>query len=39
VVVESDDAEGIKKIMRAGTEWSEGLPLDASADLTERYTK
>ena len=39
VVVESDDVEGIRSIMREGPEWSQGLPLDASADLVERYTK
>lgn len=39
VVIESDDAEGIKKIMIDGPSWAAGLPLGASADLSERYTK
>jgi DNA polymerase len=39
VIVESDDLEGIRRIMKTGPDWSEGLPLDASADLAERYTK
>jgi len=39
VIVESDDLEGIKEIMKTGPDWADGLPLDASADRVERYTK
>lgn len=39
VVAESDDLDGIKKIMETGPDWSDGLPLDASCDLVMRYTK
>lgn len=36
---ESDDAEGIREIMRTGPAWAEGLPLDASASMLHRYRK
>lgn len=39
VVVESQDKGGIREVMRTGPAWAEGLPLDASADITARYTK
>jgi DNA polymerase len=39
VVVESDDIEGIVKIMKDGPTWAKGLPLNASGIITERYTK
>lgn len=39
VIVESDDSEGIRTIMKNAPAWADGLPLDASADLSERYTK
>jgi DNA polymerase len=39
VVVESKDIDGITAVMRVGPDWADGLPLDASGDITERYTK
>jgi hypothetical protein len=38
-LIESDDAEGIRAIMRTGPSWAKGLPLDASATYLERYRK
>jgi DNA polymerase len=38
-VVESDAVEEIRAIMKTGPAWAAGLPLDASADYVQRYTK
>jgi hypothetical protein len=38
-LAETDDAEGVREVMRQGPAWAEGLPLDASAEWLRRYRK
>lgn len=39
VLIEDDDPEGVRAVMKTGPAWATGLPLDASADSLYRYAK